>query len=148
MKKRGACAESRFNTRQDLLEMIRDRIAMINDGDISEPVYLKNVTVLDKERSFRKPLYLRLNSIFCDEAGTLCGDLVGGSDPFNGGIFFGQSLEHLGLDELENIMDSLSGDDFPLFQGEKKAGGIEKISAMVPFLRKVTGRREEGASIA
>jgi hypothetical protein len=148
MKKKGACVESRSNNRKDLLDMIRDRIALINDGDISEPVYLKNVTVLDKERSFRKPVYLKLNSIFCDETGTLCGDLVGGSDPFNGGIFFGQCLEHLGVDELENIMDSLSGADFPLFPCEKKGGGIEKISAIVPFLRKGSIRREEGASIA
>ena len=114
--------------------MIKDKMKAITGGDISEPVYLKNVSVLDSECSpGGTPVYMTLNSIFCDDDGVLCGDLVGELQSFTDGIIFGQSIEYLQMEDLENILDILSDDSWSVIINNERVG---KFSSFLSLSKK------------
>ena len=118
-------------SRIDLLKALKERVRGITNSRDGEPVYLKNISVLDATRSCNgQPVYLQLNSIFCDEGGTLCGDLIASPDSFNGGIIFGQSIEALSVEDLKNVMDNLEDESWSVVlssrrdEERRRKGGI------------------------
>ena len=117
---------SRLVEEKDVIKAIKDKVRAITDGDTSEPVYLKNVSVIDTDCSGGGEAVLCVvNSIFCDPAGTLCADLIGETNKFNTGIMFGQSIEGLSLDDLKNILDALNDENWSVILNngiEKRAG--------------------------
>jgi len=118
----------------NVIRAIKDKIKRITDGDFTEPVYLKNVSVIDTNCSAGDSSVLCVvNSIFCDGAGTLCADLIGETNQFNTGIMFGQSIEELSLDDLKNILDALNDENWSVIlnngieKRNKKAGSLQKL---------------------
>jgi hypothetical protein len=120
----------------DIIRAIKEKMGEIANGDLSEPLYLKNVTVLDSSCSPNdEPVYMKLNSIFCDEEGILCGDMVGDLNNFANGIMFGQSVEELQLEDLENILDNLNDESWSVILNDTGVRN-KKIPSINPFLKK------------
>lgn len=106
-------ADIHHREEDNVIRAIKEKAAMITGGDRSEPVYLKNVSVIDGTSSPQgDSIVCTVNSIFCDSRGVLCADLVGETNPFNTGIMFGQSIEDLALDDLKNILDALNDENW------------------------------------
>lgn len=103
---------SSSEVQNELIDSIKKKISRITDGDPSEPVYLKDIRVADPEGDDVTSSRLKLNSIFCNEAGILCGDLVGEVRSFTDGIIFGQSIEDLSIKDLEKIVKALDADSW------------------------------------
>ncbi len=107
----------------NVIRAIKEKVQLITGGDCSEPVYLKNVSVIDTSCSpDGDSIVCTVNSIFCDTRGTLCADLIGETNALNTGIMFGQSIEELALDDLRNILDTLNDENWSIILNN----GIEK----------------------
>jgi hypothetical protein len=95
------------NTRQEILFAIKERIlemAKIND----DPFPLKGITIGDERYNRRVSLdYYEINNVYVDDSGTLCGDLVCRHGALAGDVFFGKSVEYLGIEDLKTILDAL-----------------------------------------
>src|SRR5271157_72054 len=86
------------NTRQEILFAIKERLlemAKIND----EPFPLKGIAVGDERHNRRVSLdYYEINNVYVDDNNILCGDLVCRHGAFFGDVFFGKSIEYLGIE--------------------------------------------------
>ncbi len=95
------------NTRQEILFAIKERLlemAKIND----EPFPIKGITIGNERYNRRVSLdYYEINNVYVDDNNTLCGDLVCRHGAFFGDVFFGKSIEYLGIEDLKTILDAL-----------------------------------------
>jgi len=104
---------STIEARRELLAVIKRRIKVINNGDVGEPVYLKNVRISSKAMPWVEGVSFTLTAVFCDEKGILRGDLAENSKAIGSGIMFGQNIENMGIDHLTKILAELGGDEEP-----------------------------------
>jgi hypothetical protein len=120
----------------DLIHEIKERLFSITRGDFSEPVYLSNVSILDHRQSGTgETVYLKVNSIFCDDEGVLCGDLVSENGNYSSNILFGQSIEEIPSEELENILDHLNDENWSVILNDAgpKKNSFLKVLKRVPL---------------
>ena len=98
---------STAETRREILASIKRRVKAINNGDIGEPIYLKNVRISNKVMPWVEGVSFTLTAIFCDEKGILRGDLAENSKAIGSGIMFGQNIENMDVNHLTKILAEL-----------------------------------------
>ena len=101
---------STVEARKEVLAAIKLRIEVINNGDVTEPIYLKNVRISNKIMPWIEGVSYTLTAIFCDEKGTLRGDLAENSKTIGSGIIFGVNIESIEMNHLTKILVELGGD--------------------------------------
>ncbi len=110
MAEESCIAEVIKNTQEEILFAIKEKIRELSNGS-DEPFSLKGLAIADERRGRKVSLdYYEINHIYVDDSGTLCGDLVCRHGSFSGDVFFGKSIEYLGINDLNTILDALYKD--------------------------------------
>jgi len=136
--------EAATGKRDEVIDLIRKKMRKITNGDLHEPIYLSNVSILDSAcTAGNGTACLQVNSIFCDDSGTLCGDLVGEINVLSNGLMFGQSIENIQLEDLENLLNHLNDESYSVIINDNSM----KMQKVFPFnsIKKKSSRFARGA---